>query len=107
MTAELFSTEAFATKAPGPTAEEIYQAFPRKQGKIDAIAAIKKAMKREDPAHLLERTKAFAIAVDRWPADEKPRFIPHPATWFNRGSYDDDPQTWQRKNTGKGRASFA
>jgi hypothetical protein len=46
-------------------------------------------------AYLLERTQAYAAAVAKWPAADK-QFIPHPATWFNRGSYDDDPKEWQR-----------
>jgi len=89
------------------TAAEIYAEYPRKQGKIAAMKAIGKAMLRENPAHLLERTKAFAAVVARWPAEAKPHFIPHPATFFNEGRYDDDPATWERKGSSKGRASFA
>lgn len=106
MTADLFSTDSMTGVKPGPTSEEIYQAYPRKQGKIDALKAITKAMRRENSAHLLERTKAFAEAVSLWTEDDRKRFTPHPATFFNRGSYDDDPATWVRKSH-KGRASFA
>ena len=103
------------------TAEDIYAAYPRKVGKQAAIKAIKKVIragkKNEDwmceqmgaididndrpmegptvEAVLLERTKAYAAAVATWPAADK-QFIPHPATWFNRGSYDDDPKEWVR-----------
>lgn len=91
--------------APAITAEDVYNAYPRKVGKQAAIRAIDGAIKRLNsngrgilfPAKLtlMERTTAYAAAVAKWPADDK-QFIPHPATWFNRGSYDDDPKEWQR-----------
>jgi hypothetical protein len=45
--------------------------------------------------YLLDRVQLYAAAVAKWPAADK-QFIPHPATWFNRGSYDDDPKEWSR-----------
>lgn len=74
--------------------DKIYSAYPRHVGRADAIRAIGKAIRSGVAAErLLERTKAYASAVADWPEDRK-QFIPHPATWFNRGSYDDDPSTW-------------
>ena len=52
--------------------------------------------RRRGAAHLLDRVTAYAAAVATWPEADR-QFIPHPATWFNRGSYDDDPATWQRR----------
>ncbi|CAB4171714.1 hypothetical protein UFOVP1007_40 [uncultured Caudovirales phage] len=78
------------------SAEEIYAAYPRKVGKQGAIKAIKRlAFHNISPGWLLERTKAYAEATSRWPAEDR-QYIPHPATWFNRGSYDDDPKEWER-----------
>jgi hypothetical protein len=83
------------------SAEDIYAAYPRKVGKQAAIKAINKVpSKWRDGGfamreYLLERTKAYAAAVAHWPAADK-QFIPFPATWFNRGSYDDDPKEWSR-----------
>lgn len=75
----------------------IYSAYPRKVAPADALKAIAKAIaKGKTPAHLLERTKAYAAATALWAEDEL-RFIPHPATWFNGGRYDDDPKTWFSK----------
>jgi len=111
----------FKSDAGLVTAESIYAAYPRKVGKQAAIKAIKKVIragkKNEDwmceqmgaidtdndrpmagptvETVLLERTKAYAAATASWPAADK-QFIPHPATWFNRGSYDDDPKEWVR-----------
>jgi hypothetical protein len=78
--------------------ESIYAEYPRKEGKGDALKAIAKAMKAGPPIRLLTQTKAFADATKRW-NDHDRKFIPHPATWFNRGSYDDDPQSWVRSYT--------
>ena len=88
------------------TAADIYAAYPRKVGRAAAIKAIEKAIKAVGPKPnattqwygaevLMQRVKAYAAAVAQWPAADK-QFIPHPATWFNRGSYDDDPKEWLR-----------
>ncbi|NQX02955.1 hypothetical protein HQ447_20035 [bacterium] len=76
--------------ANNSTAESIYQAYPRKVGKRDAIKAILKSLKGYDAAFLLERTTAYAAAID-W---QQQRFIPHPAKWFNGERFNDDPDDW-------------
>lgn len=76
-------------------AESICQEYPRKVAKIDALKAIIKAMKENDPAFLLERTKAYAAAIV-W---KEKQFIPHPATWFNKGFFNDDPEEWKQPVT--------
>jgi hypothetical protein len=106
--------EAYAQPHPEPasvanpatvTAEMIYQAYPRKIGKKAALKAIAAALRSDSelprqsphPSYcLLRLTQAYAAAVATWPAKDR-EFIPHPATWFNRGSYLDDPQEWQSK----------
>jgi len=78
------------------TAADIYQAYPRHVGKAAALKAITKAAKAGTGfSMLLDKVNHYALAVSSWPAADK-KFIPHPATWFNRGSYDDDPKEWQR-----------
>jgi uncharacterized protein YdaU (DUF1376 family) len=86
---------------PDPV-EAIYQAYPRKVGKQAALKAIDKAVEqvakangwpiRDAQEFLFERTQAYA----RSPAGNDGEYTPHPATWFNRGSYDDDPAEWRR-----------
>ena len=79
--------------------ESIYNAYPRKVGKKDALKAIAKAIKqldddgRDGQVFLLDRVMAYAKATS---GGDK-QFIPHPATWFNRGSYDDDPSEWDKE----------
>lgn len=81
-------------------AEEIYELYPRKVARVAAVKAINAVLAASEPemkARLLERTRAYAEAVAKWsPADRQ--FVPHPATWFNRGSFDDDPSTWVRQS---------
>jgi len=79
-------------------AEAIYAAYPRKIGKTQAIKTLTAILKKcKDPrfeaAMILEGTKQYAAAVALWPARDR-AYIPHPATWFNRGSYLDDPKEW-------------
>ena len=78
-------------------AERIYNLYPRKIAKAGAIKAITKAIKDTGNAAAIEAaTKSYAKAVAAWPEDDK-KFIPFPSTWFNRGSYEDDPGEWERK----------
>ena len=54
----------------------------------------------------------YAEGVAKWPrqyryTDAGGDLVPHPATWFNRGSYGDDPDTWVMGNTGVTVASVA
>lgn len=69
----------------------IYEAYPRKIGRPNALRAITKALKTKPPKELLDATARYARAVSGI-LEEK--FIPHPATWFNQERYNDDPATW-------------
>ena len=80
-------------KESGPSAEEIYAAYPRKVGKSNALKAINKAMKTTPAEELLQVTELFAQCETAKPA-EKRKFTPYPASWFNGGHYADDPSEW-------------
>lgn len=84
---------------PIPTPEEIYEAYPLKMARQDALKAIRRVLLERPTfaADLLARTRKYAEAVARWSEDDR-RYVPHAATWFNRGSYDDDPKNWERKH---------
>ena len=45
----------------------------------------------EATAYLLERTRLYAGS----PKGRSKLYIPHPATWFNNGSYTEDESTWE------------
>lgn len=76
-------------------AERIFAAYPRKEAKSAGIGAILRALESTPADVLLRATAAYASAVAKWPRDQR-KFIPHPATWYSRGSYEDDPTSWQR-----------
>ena len=72
-------------------AESIYEQYPRKEGRKKGIEAIIKAMKKNKPEFLLERTTAYASAIG-W---KETQFIPLPATWFNGERFKDEESAWQ------------
>ena len=87
-----------------PTASQIYDAYPRKVNRPDAIRAIEKALEFQGrfwaPEFVLERTQAYAAAVASWPADFRytrggADTVPHPATWFNGHRFADDEAGWR------------
>lgn len=78
------------------TTEAIYDAYPRRVGKPAALRAIAVACGKVTPMVLLERTRAYAAAVN----GQNPRFIPHPSKWFEQERYNDDPSTWERHEDG-------
>jgi len=78
----------------------------RKVGKQHALKAIERAGKSlaaqrfngsadEAAAFLLDRATVYAASriVKTTPVD----YLPHPATWFNGGRYDDDVREWDRE----------
>jgi len=67
------------------TAEQVYQAYPRRKGKIAALAAITRASKIMPMDQLLTATKAYAEECQRNKQDMK--YVAHPSTWFNQGHY--------------------
>lgn len=100
-----------STKKPHPVkvtddqAKAIYQTYPRKVGRRQALIAIQTAIDRlmngengkrlsleEALKFLREKVEAFAVS----PEGNAGRYTPHPATWFNRARYSDDPSEWQR-----------
>jgi hypothetical protein len=67
--------------------EQFWNVYPRKVGKDDAKAALVKALKRESFDIILAGVIRFAHDPNK-PSKE---FLPYPATWLNRGSWDDEP----------------
>lgn len=84
-------TETEKRKITRESIAEIYEAYPRKVGRLKALASIERALTRNGitPPEMLERVKAYAASRAGIPKDEE-RFTPHPATWFNDGRYYDE-----------------
>lgn len=80
---------------------QIYEGYPRKIARDDALNAIKRARTKLSTAgepfpsgFLMEKVKLFAECRK----GQDPQFTPHPATWFNKGRYNDDPSEWNVQN---------
>lgn len=74
--------------------DTFWQAYPRKVGKAAALKAWKK--------HKPDIDKCLAALEwqkndDQW---QDKSFIPHPATWLNRGSWDDEKCNVKRQEKG-------
>ena len=78
--------------------EAIYQAYPLKSARIEAIKSIEKAIKVVEPALLLEKVQAYAQAIAIWPKEERDQFVPMCSTWMNKGRWTDDPATWASRH---------
>jgi hypothetical protein len=95
-------------------AASIYEAYPRKVSRPDAIRAITKALERiaarpgqtDAVGWLLGRVHAYAAAVADWATSER-KFVPYPASWFNGERYDDDQAEWKRGGDSTSRATQA
>ena len=74
-------------------AMQIYDAYPRKLARGDALKAIEKALKKMEFAKLLAVTQAYAAAMQ----GEDFKFVPYPANWYNAEHYFDDPAMWKCK----------
>jgi len=73
---------------------EIYDAYPKHVAPAAAQKAIEKALAKAAPEVLMEATQAFRSATSNWDK----QFIPHPATWFNAGRWEDDRSTWVQES---------
>jgi len=63
--------------------EDFWKGYPRKVGKLAAEKAYVKARRSTSHDEIM-----FALSVHRFSDD--PQYIPHPATWLNRGSFLDE-----------------
>lgn len=71
-------------------AADVYAKYPRKVGRPGALRAITRAMTLHGQEVVSAATEKYAVAVKGM----DPKFIPHPATWYNQERYNDDPATW-------------
>ncbi len=70
---------------------DIYNAYPKRVDRPEALRAIDKSLKSISYDDLLAKTKAYAEARK----GEDPQWTPYPATWFNGQRFNDDPSTWK------------
>jgi hypothetical protein len=79
--------------------------YPKKRDRAEALKAWKAAVKDgADPARITEAARQYA----RERAGQDPRYTKYPATWLNKGCYDDepDPQPGQLRAVSSGYQPF-
>lgn len=74
-------------------AEIIYRIYPNKKKPIKAKEAIIKALRHIPFEKLKERTERYAEITSMW-FPHKKKYIPHTASWYNSGAYDEDEDGW-------------
>lgn len=78
----------------------IYEAYPKKAERPEALKEIATALKIIAAPELLAAVKEYATAVNAWPDDEK-HFAPSCGRWMKRQRWLDDRSTWLKKQSGK------
>lgn len=77
---------------------KIYEAYPKKISKppwhrIQALKAIKDALRDIKPEKLLKLTEEYAEVRET----QEDKFTPYAAKWFREKRYEDDPEDWKDK----------
>ena len=108
---EPVKNQSRTSKVDDEQAEAIYEVYPRKVGRPNALKAIKSALKREavKKEHgmslnaLVQKTKLWASACEQKIAadPEAAKYIKHPATWFNQQCYLEPATEWGIKPKSK------
>jgi hypothetical protein len=69
--------------------EKFYNSYPKKVGRIKAENVWKKTKSKMPPIEKIISKIEELKKSDQWTKDGG-EFIPHPATWLNRGGWDDE-----------------
>ena len=69
--------------------EAFWSEYPRKVGKLKALAAWRKSKKARPALGVVLERLSVLKSSEQWTRDAS-QYIPHPATWLNRGGWDDE-----------------
>lgn len=72
--------------------QKFWEAYPKKIGKIKAEEAWRKRNGQRPPLEAVLSKIAELKNSDQWKKDNG-QYIPHPATWLNRGGWSDEVKT--------------
>jgi hypothetical protein len=72
---------------------EFWNVYPRRVNKKAALVAWEKATKETPASQIIRAAEVYATS-DIAAANE---YVPHPATWLNKGAFLDDPKEWERR----------
>lgn len=67
-----------------------WECYPNKKGKDAARKAWQKCQPSEALTEIIIAAVCEQVSWPDWKKDQG-QFVPHPATWLNRGSWDDEP----------------
>ena len=67
-----------------PGFAEFWALYPKRKAKMDAIRAWRR---KRPPIGKVREALAWQVNCDQW----RKGFVPNPATWINRGQWDDEP----------------
>ena len=76
----------------------IYDAYPKKAERPEALKEIAVALKKVSRDELLTAVSQYAAAVLGWPEDEK-KFVPSCGRWMKKERWLDDRSTWIKKSS--------
>lgn len=80
-------------------ANELWAIYPRKQDMSEAFSEVVHAAEREPDFEVFREKAVAAVSalrdITNGATDERKRFIPKMSTFFRKGSYMDDPETWR------------
>lgn len=72
-----------------PTFDDFWAVYPRRKAKEAARRAWAKAVKKVEPAVIVEGARRYAAECQ----GRDPKYVRHPATWLNGGCWEDEPDT--------------
>lgn len=83
-------------------ANDLWNAYPRKQDMIPSLTAVIRAIEREGDfgtfkALAITAVAKFAEITAKWKQADR-RYIPKMSTFFDNASYRDDPSSWERND---------
>lgn len=76
----------------------IYEAYPKKVERPEALKEIAVALKTITHADLLAAVTAYAAAVSGWPEEER-KFVPSCGRWMKKQKWLDDRSTWSKNQS--------
>jgi len=81
--------------------ESVYQEYPRKIGKPEALKAITKALQKIEIEDLRAKVRNYAQSR----AGQDQQFTPYPATWFNQERWNDEIEAVSTNSVRGGRSA--
>lgn len=76
---------------------ELVLTHPNQSATAPVMKAAREAMHRHGFEAVLKGTKAYRDAVDKWPDDERLKFVTGAERFFNEDIWNQDPKNWRSR----------